>query len=137
MRVVLTGIIGYALMVPFERHLAIRGHPMGALGLTIGAGVAAWAEWYSLRRVLNGRIGRVGAGAGALARLFVAALAAAALGRGIDYVLPPIRDVPWPSMVRAILVLGPYGVTYFLAARALGVQEAANVVEKVVRRLKR
>jgi putative peptidoglycan lipid II flippase len=136
-RVVLTGVIGYALMVPLERHLSIAGHPMGVLGLTLGAGLAAWVEWLSLKRVLKRRIGPVGAGAGPLARMIAAALVAALVGRAIAFLVPSIHGVPWPSMVRAVLVLGPFGVVYFLLASAFGVTEATAVLDRVLSRLKR
>ncbi len=132
LRVVVTAAIGYALMFPLERNWHVMGHPMGVFGLTLGAGVAAWLEWWLLKRVLRGRIGRVGAGARPLGRMFAAALLAAALGRAIAWALPPMRPI-----FAAVLVLGPYGTAYFLLAHAFGVEEAREVVGKVVRRIRR
>lgn len=149
-RVILTGALGYALMIPFERHLRVAGHPMGALGLTLGAGIAAWVEWSLLRRGLRGRIGKVGAGLGTLGRMFAAALIAAAVARGIAWLVPPPErlfsglGVGGSTAVRLLfrlargaLVLGPFGAIYFLLAWAFGVPEAEGVVGRVVRRLRR
>ncbi|HEX9109063.1 MAG TPA: murein biosynthesis integral membrane protein MurJ [Longimicrobiales bacterium] len=136
MRVALTAAVGWGLMIPLERYFRVAGHPLGALGLTLGAGVAAWAEWGVLQHVLRKRIGRVGAGLPVLARMFAAALLAAVLGRAIVYFLPHLH-VRGAMIVRAVVVLGPYGVAYFVLARAFGVEEARTIVQKVLRRLRR
>jgi putative peptidoglycan lipid II flippase len=136
MRVILTAGIGWGLMFPLERHFHVAGHPLGALGLTIGAGVAAWAEWAVLQHVLRGRIGRVGAGLPVLLRMLAAAVVAAVLGRAITHFLPPLH-FRGANIVRAVLVLGPYGVAYFLLAGAFGVAEARSWVDRVVTRMRK
>jgi len=136
MRVALTAGIGWSLMIPLERHFHVAGHPLGALGLTIGAGVAAWAEWAVLQHVLRGRIGRVGAGPAVLLRMLAAALVAALLGRAIAHFLPPLH-FRGAMIVRAILVLGPYGVAYFVLASAFGVAEARSWVDRVRARIRK
>ncbi len=136
MRVALTAGIGWGLMIPLERHFHVAGHPLGALGLTIGAGVAAWAEWAVLQHVLRGRIGRVGAGPAVLLRMLAAALVAALLGRAIAHFLPPLH-FRGAMIVRAILVLGPYGVAYFVLASAFGVAEARSWVDRVRARIRK
>ena len=136
MRVILTAGIGWGLMIPLERHFKVGGHPLGALGLTVGAGVAAWAEWAVLQHVLRTRLGHVGAGLPVLARMFAAALLAAVLGRAIWHFLPPMH-FHGVMAVKAVVTLGPYGVAYFLLARAFGVEEARPYVDKVLARLRR
>ncbi|MBX6363049.1 MAG: murein biosynthesis integral membrane protein MurJ, partial [Gemmatimonadetes bacterium] len=150
LRVILTAALGYALMIPLERHLIVAGHRLGALGLTLGAGFAAWVEWGLLRRGLRRRIGPVGAGLGTLGRMFAAALVAAAVARGIAYVVPaPEHLLPGAASAgsavvrllfrlgRGAVVLGPFGAVYFLLAAAFGVTEAEGVVGRVVARIRR
>jgi len=134
MRVFLTAAIGWGLMIPLERHFQVAGHPLGALGLTVGAGLAAWAEWAVLQHVLRSRLGRVGAGLPVLARMLAAALLAAVLGRAIWHFLPPMH-FHGVMIVKGILTLGPYGIAYFLLARAFGVEEARPYVDRVLARL--
>ncbi|HEV3048812.1 MAG TPA: murein biosynthesis integral membrane protein MurJ, partial [Longimicrobium sp.] len=79
-RVLLSIVLGIVLMLTFEGvkvdkwgldippgplgHLRVGGQALGVFGLTLGAGIAAWIEWWMLKRALRGRIGHVGAGAG-------------------------------------------------------------------------
>jgi hypothetical protein len=68
---------------------------------------------------LNQRIGRTGLAAGYVTKLWVAALAASAIGWLIH------RHAGRHSAIfMAILVLVPYGIAYFGAAWVLGVREA-------------
>jgi putative peptidoglycan lipid II flippase len=127
-RVVLTAALGWfaALQLP---ELLVIGPEWGAAGLTASAGVAGWLEFALLRRRLGGRIGPTGLPAGFLPRLWISAAAAAAVGWLLLRLLPPVHPVPV-----AVLVLGGYGVAYLLAARALGVQEAQDLLLRVARR---
>lgn len=128
-RVMITGGLGYLLMLPFEARLHYHNRPLGALGLSLAAGIGAWVEWALLRRKLDKRIGAVNMGWGILLRLYAAALLAAALGRGIAALLP-VKEV----IIRAALVMGPFGVAYFFLAAAFGVPQAQSVVKRVLRR---
>jgi putative peptidoglycan lipid II flippase len=127
-RVVLTGAFGWfaALRLP---GLLVIGPEWGAAGLTASAGVAGWVEFLLLRRRLGARIGNTGLPLGLLPRLWASATAGAALGWSLLRVLPDLHPVPI-----AVIVLGAYGFTYFLAARVLGVQEARNLWARVARR---
>jgi putative peptidoglycan lipid II flippase len=127
-RVVLTMALGYlaALELPGMLGIAPR---WGAVGLTISAGVAGWVEFVLLRRGMNARIGRSPIGAGYLARLWLAALAAAAMAWGIKLLLP---DASHPVVV-GIAVLVPFGVLYFAIAALLRVDEASAVVRRASR----
>jgi putative peptidoglycan lipid II flippase len=127
-RVVLTGAFGWfaALRLP---GLLVIGPEWGAAGLTASAGVAGWVEFLLLRRRLGARIGNTGLPLGLLPRLWASAAAGAALGWSLLRVLPDLHPVPI-----AVIVLGAYGFTYFLAARVLGVQEARNLWARVARR---
>lgn len=132
LRVLLAAALGAGLMLLLQ-PIEIAGHPMGPVGLAIGAGTAAWVEWAFLRRSLRRHLeGDVGTGSRTIAALLAAALVAAAIGRGIAWLLPPLHPI-----LLAVLVLGPYGVAYFLLARVFGVSEAAAATDRVLRRLRR
>src|SRR5690606_7945160 len=61
-RVVLAGGLGYLLMTRLEQY-QLLGQPLGAVGLALASGLAAWVEWALLRSSAARRIGTVGAGA--------------------------------------------------------------------------
>ncbi|HEX7120451.1 MAG TPA: murein biosynthesis integral membrane protein MurJ [Longimicrobiales bacterium] len=121
-RVVVSAAAGAALMFGLET-VQLRGHTLGALGLSLGATLAAWLEWGLLRRSLRSRIGPVGAGGGALGRMIAAAAIAALAGRGVFHVLPPVHPV-----ATAAVVLTVYGFLYLLVGGALGLEQARRLV---------
>lgn len=106
--------------------------PLGALGLSLAAGAAAWLEWRLMRRAVSRRVGGAGAGRAFLLRLGLAALVAAAAGRVLDGVLPTMHPI-----VTAVVVLGAFGALYFGTAHLLGVKEALRPVRRIVRRFSR
>ena len=130
-RVVLTTILGYLFAVPLPPALGIDSR-WGVAGLTISAGIASWLEFVLLRRTLNRRIGYSGAPPAYLVSLWAAALLAAAVGLGIHHLLG-VRS----PILRAILVLGPYGVLYFVFTIAFGLGEAREVLQRGLRSLRR
>ncbi len=128
-RVGLTLALGYVAAVPLPRALGISPR-WGTAGLTVTAGIAGWVEFYLLRRALNRRIGVTGIPAGAVARLWGAALAAAAVGIGVKLMAHGA-----PALVLAVLVCGSFGAVYLGATAALGEGESAALVRKLGRRL--
>ncbi|HRZ10175.1 MAG TPA: lipid II flippase MurJ, partial [Gemmatimonadales bacterium] len=126
-RVVLTGAFGWfaALRLP---GLLVLGPEWGAAGLTASAGVAGWVEFALLRRRLGAEIGATGLPAGLLPRLWLSAGLGAAIAWLVLTYLPALHPVP-----AAVLVLGGYGVTYLLAARLFGVQEAHELLARLRR----
>ncbi len=130
LRVVVSGVLGASLMVPFSRVEVAPGATLGVVGLALGAAAGAWVEWWLLwRRLVRELDGRVGAGRDRLLRMFGAALAAAAVARGIGFVLPPVNVV-----LRGVAVLVPFVVTYFVVASALGLPQAKLWIRRVLRR---
>ena len=124
MRVVLTTILGYLFAVPLPPALGIESR-WGVAGLTISAGIASWLEFVLLRRTLNKRIGHSGAPPVYLVSLWAAALLAAAAGFGIHHFLSVHSPI-----LRALLVLGPYGVLYLVFTIAFGLSEAREVLQR-------
>jgi putative peptidoglycan lipid II flippase len=145
-RVLVALVVGAVLMVQFEAVTVFgfavpagalasfdaAGLPLGPLGLAAGAALGAWIEWALLRRALDAQLGRVGAGAAALARMFAAALAAAAIayftGRALAGVQP---------LLAALAVAAVFGSVYLAAALALGLEQARTFAAGVRRRIQR
>jgi putative peptidoglycan lipid II flippase len=146
-RVVLSGALGLGLMLLLERWAVRAGplgfgasaegtsaevwRPLGAVGLALGTGVAAWLEWAWLRTSVHARLGPANSSPGFLVRLTAAALTAAAIGRGIAWVLPALHPA-----IRGVLVLGTYGVLYFLLAYLFGVRDVLAPLGALSRRVK-
>jgi putative peptidoglycan lipid II flippase len=129
-RVVLGTAFGYfcAMVLPSRIGIPER---WGVAGLAVSSGIAAWIEMLLLRRTLNARIGRTGLPASYVTTLWLAAASGAATAWAIKIALP-ITD----PIVAAFVILGPYGFVFFAFAFALGIPEAASLVEKVTRRLR-
>jgi putative peptidoglycan lipid II flippase len=116
-RVALTTVLGYlcALHLPAALGMAAR---WGVAGLTLSAGIAGWIEFSLLRRGLNRRIGRTGLAAGYLAKIWLAAFAAAGIGWLLRVRLGQLAPIP-----AALAILTPYGLVYLAIARLLGLAE--------------
>ena len=124
-RVILTGVLGYLCAIPLPGLIGID-QKWGAAGLTASAGIAGWVEFALLRRTLNKRIGRTGLRFGYVAKLWLAAVVAAAIALAIEVGIGPRHP-----LVVAILVLGPYGVTYFGLTYAMEVRDSKLVIQRI------
>ena len=124
-RVTLTAALGYMAAMHLPALLAI---PLrwGAAGLTASAGVAGWVEMLLLRRTLNARLGRTGLQSRYVLQLWSAACTGAAVAWAVKLALPPLHPI-----FAAILILGPYGVTFFAAAWMLKIPEATTVLRRL------
>ena len=127
-RVSIAAGIALATMFLLDR-VQVGGKPLGALGLAVGAGIAAWIEWALLLRRLSDRIGPVGPGRGAVARMGLAAVVGCAVGRGIGFALPF-----WHPVASGVVVIGAFGASYFGAAHLLGLREPAAVLSRALRK---
>jgi peptidoglycan biosynthesis protein MviN/MurJ (putative lipid II flippase) len=108
------------------------GLPLGVFGLALGAGIAAWVEWWLLRRRLTATIGPVNARIAVTLRTFAAAAIAAAAGYGVKSMTPEL-----PNILRAVIVCGTFGGAYLGTAAALGMGEAQLFADRLRRILKR
>jgi putative peptidoglycan lipid II flippase len=127
LRVALTIGLGYLCAIPLPSLIGLDPK-WGAAGLTASAGVAGWVEFAFLRRTLNKRIGRTGLPLGYVAKLWLAA----AVGAGVGWAIKLVVGVHHP-VVLAVLVLLPYGLTYFAIAAALKVPEVNAVFGRALR----
>jgi putative peptidoglycan lipid II flippase len=101
----------------------------GTAGLTASAGVAGWIEFLLLRTTIHSRLGGTGIPAPVLAKLWTAAIAAAAAGWGVKW----LAGVTNPLMAAAV-VLGAYGVVYLGVTIGIGVPEARATLRRLRRR---
>ena len=139
-RVALSAVLAFGLMLQFEsieifgltipagffRDVRIGDQPLGPVGLALGGGIAAWVEWALLKRALRRRIGAVGARGSAVARMFAAALAAAAAGWGVKL----LADGVGPE-IQAALVFTAFGAVYFVAAGILRLEQSDAVFRRL------
>ena len=118
-------ILGYLAAIVLPPMLGID--PMwGTVGLTSAASLGGWVELMLLRKSLNQRIGETGLPFSLGLRLWSAAFVAAAVGWGIKSALPVMHPI-----VRAVLILLPFGVAYFGFALVFRVAEARRVFARV------
>ena len=125
--VALATVLGYVCAINLPTFIGIAPK-WGVVGLTASGGVASWIEFLMLRRTLNRRIGRTGLPFTYLVKLWIAAILAAGAGWGCKLLIGARHPVPV-----AALVLGVYGVSYFALTSALGIDEARNVIGRVLR----
>jgi putative peptidoglycan lipid II flippase len=127
-RVALTTVLGYLSALPLPKLLGID--PLwGVAGLTASAGFAGWVEFLLLRRGMNQKIGHGKFPAAFFARLWVAAVIAAAVAWGIKLALHPQQP-----QVAAVLILVPYGVVYLGCTMLLGVEQAGALIKRILKR---
>jgi putative peptidoglycan lipid II flippase len=124
-RVILTTGLGYFGALHLPRMLGIEPR-WGVAGLTASAGIAGWVEFTLLRRALNRRIGSTGVPAGLVARLWAAAMAAAAAAWGVKLALGGRHP-----RTEGLAVLAVYGVLYFALTALFQVPECAALLRRV------
>jgi len=156
-RVLLAAAVGAVLMLQFDRVAVtaagldlvgalpavtpvaegLRGdapnaHRLGAVGLSLAAGMSAWVEYALLRRRLGARRSELRWGGSARGPIAAGAAAVALVGlagRLLVGDLPPLLAAP--------LVLLPAGLAYLAVTAALGAREAAALMRLPTRLLRR
>lgn len=127
LRVSLGIVLGYLLSIHLPSYLGIDPR-LGVAGLTIASGIAGWVEFVLLRRSLNQRIGRTGLSLSYSAKLWIGALAGAAVGWALKLLV-----VGWHPIPLAIVVLGGYGVSYFAVGYLFGMAQAKLIIGRILR----
>ena len=127
-RVLLTTLLGYLAALPLPRLLGIEPR-WGVAGLTISAGIASWVEFTLLQRGIRRRIGQVGVPLAFLAQVWVAALIAAAAGRGVLIAIGHRGPI-----ILAVIVLSVYGALFFGVSTLLKLPEAQSMLGMLRRR---
>ena len=127
-RVLLTTLLGYLAALPLPRFLGIEPR-WGVAGLTISAGIASWVEFTLLQRGIRRRIGQVGVPIAFLAQVWVVALIAAAIARGVLVAVGHRGPI-----VLAAIVLSVYGILFFGVSTLLKLPEAQAMLGILRRR---
>ncbi len=127
--VALATVLGYVSALLLPPYFGIEPR-WGVVGLTLSASIAAWIELLLLRRSLNRRIGRTGLSGSYLTSLWFAAFVSAGLGWGLKWSLSSIHPIPL-----AAIVLGSYGVAYFLITFFMHIAESRSVISRITRLL--
>jgi putative peptidoglycan lipid II flippase len=126
---------------------------LGAVGITLASGAAAWIEYRLLRAALAARIGPARLATRVLVVLWASAFSAAASGLTVKWLL--VRQfgadtaalaqwggewLPAPHvdpLLSATLVLAAYGATYLALTTALGVKQAVALRGRLTARRRR
>ena len=127
LRVTLTTVLGYLFSIPLPRALGIDPR-LGVAGLTISSGIAGWVEFVLLRRSLNRRIGRTGLALSYAAKLWLGAVAGAAVGWGLKLLV-----LDWHPIPLAVVVLGGYGTCYFAVTFLFGIAQSREIIHRLLR----
>ena len=118
-------VLGYLAAIVLPPMLGIE--PVwGTVGLTTAASIGGWVELVLLRRSLHPRIGQTGLPLSLGVRLWSAAFVAAAVAWAVKLALPPAHPI-----LRAVLILLPFGAVYLGLTIAFGVDEARRVLARV------
>jgi putative peptidoglycan lipid II flippase len=122
--------------VPGVLGIQQEGRPLlfGAVGLALGASVAAWVELTQLVRALKRRVPEFGLPWGRMAQMLGLAGLAAIPTAGLRWLVPA---EPFPIWLYGPAILGVYGVAYLALGYFLGFDEGDSWVGKFTRRLKR
>lgn len=129
--VVVAIVLGYLFAIPLTNALDLELR-WGVAGLTLAAGLGGWAEFILLRRTLNRRIGRTGLSASFVIKLWAVALIAAGVAWGLKIFVGMRRPV-----LSAIVILGSYGILYFVITSLLAIPEAQSITGRFTRILRR
>ncbi len=127
-RVVLAGFMGYVLSQHAPALIGIDSQ-WGAVGITAASGFSGWIEFMMLRRSLNRRIGKSGLALSFTVKLWLAAGTGAAAAWAVKN-----NTVQFHPILRALLVLGPYGIVYFTMAFIFRLPEV-QFVKRIAARL--
>lgn len=123
---------GLAILFAFyaPEYLGIE-KKWGAVGLTLSGGLAGWIEYALLKSALKKKIGTTRLGILFQFKVWAAGLisAGAASALGV-FVVPDYLHV----IVRAVIVIGVYGVLYFGLCMAFGIEQANSFLAKIKRR---
>ncbi len=134
-RISLTTLLGYLAALPLPHLLGVEPR-WGVAGLTISAGIASWVEFTLLQRGLRLRLGHLGVPYGFLAQVWMAALLAAAAGRGLTHILGT-RAIFLGShghILLAVPVLFLYGLVFFAVTLSVNLPEAHSMIGVLRRR---
>ena len=124
-----------ALVLPIP-HTVGGAAALGAAGISLASGLAAWVEFLLLRYRMRQRVGKGDSKLGFMLRLWIAAVIAGvtSLAADVYFARGFAANLPLPRISEAILVCGVFGVVYFAIAAMLGVGEVRAFMGRFVKR---
>jgi len=145
-RVTLTAILGYLCAFPLRPYLnSVLLHflhlplpnivgiekGLGAVGLTLSAGLAGWVEFLLLRRALQARIGSTALPNHYPSKIWAAALCASAAGWAVGrYVHIDHRYPTLDRYFNLTALLGAFGIVYAIITLWAGLPEARSLLRR-------
>jgi putative peptidoglycan lipid II flippase len=129
-RVFLTTALGYIFAFPLPRLLGLDAN-FGTAGLTASAGLSGWVEFYFLRRALNKQIGDTGLKITYQFSLWVCAIIASLVGLLIK------QFIHVGPVLSALVIFSFFGITYFMAAYILKIEESKRTIDKILAKIKK
>jgi putative peptidoglycan lipid II flippase len=127
-RIAVSTVLGATLALAGPRALGIDAR-WGVAGITLGSGIAAWVEFALLRGALSRQIGPTGLSGRVTAVLSGGALLAAVVAMAASW-----ANRGMPPLIRALLVLGVFGMVYWVYTWRAGIPEAAELRQQIFRR---
>ncbi|HVT44417.1 MAG TPA: murein biosynthesis integral membrane protein MurJ [Thermoanaerobaculia bacterium] len=107
---------------------------MGAVGITLATGIAAWVEFFLLRRAIRLRIGAVSIGIRHQAILWTGALVAVAAAKAAQWTILPHLTPILPRIFGAhhigiaLLIAGVFGTVYLAITWLLAIPESRRIL---------
>jgi putative peptidoglycan lipid II flippase len=123
-RVAVSISLGWMLALRLPEMLELEPR-WGVVGITLAASVAAWIEWYLLRRRLPEGLRRRGPPLRHTVAVILAAVLAAILGTAVRQTAGPLHPIPL-----AVMVLGAYGMSYLAFAWVFRVPQARALTKR-------
>ncbi len=140
-RVALAALVGFPLMLWLDRYLVtdllgavgvVSPLRLGACGLALGSGVAAWFELVRLWTRAGRRLPALARPWSAILRFAALAGGSGAVAAALWWLLPPLH----PALAAA-LVVGAYAILYLAAAHLLHLPEAEPWIGRLLRTIGR
>jgi putative peptidoglycan lipid II flippase len=111
---------------------------LGAVGLALGSSIAAWVEYFLLRRGIEKKVGAFSIGVGYLVRVIAPSLIAAAVALLVARATEGIAHASLPGglgpLMHAGIVVASFGVIYLPGTVLAGVPESRRLVGRLLRR---
>ena len=125
LRVFLGATVGLVLMLFLERYRVVdiasvassKGLRLGVVGMALGSALAAWIEWWALRRGLGRRLGASGLQARQLALYLAAAVLTALVAAAAWYSLRSVHPLLLGPAVITVYAGGYFGVGHLFGLR--------------------
>lgn len=126
-RIALSIILGVIFALKMPSFLGID-KSWGTVGIALAAAISGWLELFLLRQNLSKRIGKTALGWAYGAKLWSSAIFAALVALGVKLLIGSQHPV-----IAGVLILTPYGVTYFVLTTIFGIPQTRSVIKRVER----